>query len=426
MIKTVIKRDGREEVFQANKLNGWGEWSSKNLDKVVNWSEVVLHVVSTLPEKVTSKHIQEAAIKYCLDKRQWEYNLMAGRLYAVLTRKEIYGNSYPSVLEVHNRLLSAGLMKLLDYSDKEYEYVNSIIDHELDLRSAHYSLYQSRTKYALRDKVNGVEFETPQFTFMRMAMALAENEPKETRMHDVAKYYEHFSHKRINAPTPYYVNLGTDLNAYASCCLYTTEDTWRSLAAGDHIAYAMTAMSAGIGSHIKTRSIGDKVRNGLIQHQGKLPYYRALVGAINANLQNGRGGAATQHYTAFDPEAEVIQKLKNPMTPASKQVRGIDYSFGSNKFFARLAAKGQEVCLFSYADAPDLYEAQYSKDAGLFEKLYNDYLKSDKPRKVMNARQVVLGALQEAFDTGRHYLHFTDTLNKHTPFKEKIYSSNLC
>ncbi len=426
MIKTVIKRDGREEVFQANKLNGWGEWSSKNLDKVVNWSEVVLHVVSTLPEKVTSKQIQEAAIKYCLDKRQWEYNLMAGRLYAVLTRKEIYGSSYPSVLEVHNSLLSAGLMKLLDYSDKEYEYVNSIIDHELDLKSAHYSLYQSRTKYALRDKVNGVEFETPQFTFMRMAMALAENEPKETRMHDVAKYYEHFSHKRINAPTPYYVNLGTDLNAYASCCLYTTEDTWRSLAAGDHIAYAMTAMSAGIGSHIKTRSIGDKVHNGLIQHQGKLPYYRALVGAINANLQSGRGGAATQHYTAFDPEVEVIQKLKNPMTPASKQVRGIDYSFGSNKFFARLAAKDQDVCLFSYADAPDLYEAQYSKDEDLFEKLYNDYLKSDKPRKVMNARQVVLGALQEAFDTGRHYLHFTDTLNKHTPFKEKIYSSNLC
>lgn len=426
MIKTVVKRDGREEVFQASKLNGWGEWSSKNLDKVVNWSEVVLHVVSTLPEKVTSKQIQEAAIKYCLDKRQWEYNLMAGRLYAVLMRKEIYGSEYPTVLEVHNRLLTAGLMRVLDYSVEEYAKVNEIIKHELDLKSAHYSLYQSRTKYALRDKVKSVEFETPQFTFMRMAMALAEKEPKETRMHDVAKYYEHFSHKRINAPTPYYVNLGTDLNAYASCCLYTTDDSWRSLAAGDHIAYAMTAMSAGIGSHIKTRSIGDSVRNGLIQHQGKLPYYRALVGAINANLQNGRGGAATVHYSAFDPEVEVIQKLKNPMTPATKQVRGVDYSFGSNKFFARLAAKGEDVALFGYADAPDLHEAQYSKDDALFENLYNAYLKSDKPRKVLPARQVVLGALQEGFDTGRHYLHFTDTMNKHTPFKDVIYSSNLC
>ena len=426
MIEVVVKRDGSEEPFVASKLNGWGEWSSSNLGNLVDWSAVVLHVVSTLPKKVTSKQIQEAAIRYCIDKATWEYNLMAGRLYAALMLKEIHNGKYPTVKEVHKSLQEAGIMRVLDYSEEEYSAVEKMIDHSLNMKSAHYSLYQNRTKYALRDKVGGKEYETPQFTFMRMAMALAEKEPKETRMKDVAKYYEHFSHKRINAPTPYYVNLGTDLNAYASCCLYTTKDTWPSLAAGDHIAYAMTAMSAGIGSHIKTRSLGDSVRNGLIQHQGKLPYYRALVGAINANLQNGRGGAATQHYTAFDPEVEVIQKLKNPMTPASKQVRGIDYSFGSNKFFARLVAKGEDVCLFSYADAPELYEAQYSKDEGLFEKLYNEFVKSDKPRKVMNARQVVLGALQEAFDTGRHYLHFTDTMNKHTPFKEKIYSSNLC
>lgn len=426
MIKYVIKRNGSKEEFSANKINGWGEWASKNLDKVVNWSEVVLHVVSTLPETTTSKEIQESAIKYCLNKRTWEHNLMAGRLYASLMQKEIHGSKYPTVLEVHSKLLAAKLMVPLNYSKEEYDQVEKIIDHSLNLKSTHYSLQQNRKKYALRDKVRGIEYETPQFTYMRMAMALAEDEPKETRMKDVAKYYEHFSHKRINAPTPYYVNLGTDLNGYASCCLYTTADSWRSLAAGDHIAYAMTAMSAGIGSHMKTRSIGDAVRNGLIQHQGKIPYYRALVGAINANLQNGRGGAATVHYTAFDPEVEVIQKLKNPMTPATKQVRGVDYSFGSNKFFARMAAKNQDVYLFSYSDTPELYEAMYSKDDKEFEKLYEEFIKSDKPKTKVNARQIVLGALQEAFDTGRHYLHFPDAMNTHTPFKDKIYSSNLC
>lgn len=426
MIEKVIKRDGRVEDFVARKLNGWGEWSSKNLGSTVDWSGVVLHVVNVLPKTTTSKAIQEAAIRYCLDKRTWEYNLMAGRLYAALMLKEIHGGKYPTVKEVHKQLQEAGIMRVLDYSDEEYAQVEKIINHSLNLKSAHYSLFQTRTKYSLQDRVGGKEYETPQFVFMRMAMALSEKEPKETRMKDVAKFYEHFSKKRINAPTPYLVNLGTDLNAFASCNVYTTDDTWRSLAAGDHIAYVMTASSAGIGSHIKTRSVGDKIRGGIIKHQGKLPYYRALVGAINANLQSGRGGAATQHYTAFDPEVEVIQKLKNPMTPASKQVRGLDYSFGSNKFFARLVAKDEDVCLFSYADAPELYEAQYDKDESKFEKLYYEFVNSDKPRTVLKARAVALGALQEAFDTGRHYLHFTDTLNKHTPFKEKIYSSNLC
>lgn len=426
MIKTVVKRNGEKEAFSAEKLNAWGEWAAKKISKDLDWSEVVLHVVATLPQEVSSKDIQQAAIDFCLSKRDWEHNLMAGRLYSPTLVKEIHGGSYPSVRQLHNQMQQDGLMVKLDYSDEEYSQVEKFIDHSLNLKAAHYSLHQNRFKYALRNKVTGKEYETQQFVYMRMAMALAEDEPKETRMQDVEKFYEHFSKKRINAPTPYLVNLGTNLDGYASCCVYTTGDSWPSLLAGDVIAYSMTCMSAGIGSHIKTRSLGDPVRSGLIQHQGKIPYYRALVGAINANLQNGRGGAATQHYTAFDPEVQVIQKLKNPMTPTSKQVRGIDYSFGSNKFFARKAATNEDVALFSYQEQPDLYEAMYSKDSSLFEKLYNEYLNTPTKKTFVNAREIVQGALTEAFETGRHYLHQTDQLNKHTPFKDVIYSGNLC
>lgn len=426
MIKTVLKRNGEKEAFSAEKLNAWGEWAAKKISKDLDWSEVVLHVVATLPQEVSSKDIQQAAIDFCLSKRDWEHNLMAGRLYSPTLVKEIHGGSYPSVRQLHHQMQQDGLMVKLDYSDEEYSQVEKFIDHSLNLKAAHYSLHQNRFKYALRNKVTGKEYETQQFVYMRMAMALAEDEPKETRMQDVEKFYEHFSKKRINAPTPYLVNLGTNLDGYASCCVYTTGDSWPSLLAGDVIAYSMTCMSAGIGSHIKTRSLGDPVRSGLIQHQGKIPYYRALVGAINANLQNGRGGAATQHYTAFDPEVQVIQKLKNPMTPTSKQVRGIDYSFGSNKFFARKAATNEDIALFSYQEQPDLYEAMYSKDSSLFEKLYNEYLNSPTKKTFVNAREIVQGALTEAFETGRHYLHQTDQLNKHTPFKDVIYSSNLC
>lgn len=426
MIKTIIKRNGEKEKFDPVKANGWGQWASEKLGREVNWSEVVLYAVSILPEECTSEDFQNALIQYCLDKATWEYSLMAGRLYAALMLKQIHGGEYPTVKELHARMFTDGMMVHLNYSEEEYNQVESMINHDLNLKAAHYSLKQIRYKYSLRNKVDGVEYETPQFVYMRMAMALAENEPKETRMVDVAKWYDHFSNKRINAPTPYYVNLGTKLDGYASCCLYTTNDTWPSLAAGDHIAYAMTCMSAGIGSHIKTRSLNDKVRGGVIQHQGKIPYYRALVGAINANLQNGRGGAATVHYTAYDPEVSIIAKLKNPMTPTSKQVRGVDYSFGSNKFFARKAAKNEDVALFSYLDAPELFEAQYGKDQKEFEHIYHEFLKSDKPRTMVSARKVVQSALDEAFETGRHYLHFTDTINHHTPFTEPIYSSNLC
>lgn len=428
MIKYITKRDGRVEEFNADKVNKWGEWASKTLGNEVSWPEVVLHAFSTLPETVSSEELQNSLIRYCLNKRLWGYNRMAGRLFAVLTYKQLYGkeSSIPTIKELHARLLEEGLMIRLNYSDEEYEYLETIINHKLDYKSSHYELQQLRYKYALRNKKTGKEFETPQFIYMRMAMALAENEPQETKLVDVEKWYEHFSHKRLNCPTPNFTNLGTGLKGYASCCLYTVDDTISSLAAGDHIAYIMTACSAGIGSHLKTRSIKDPVRNGLIEHQGKLPYYRSLVGAISANLQNGRGGAGTAFYTAFDPEVEVIQKLKNPMTPASKQIRGCDYSFGLNKFFAKKAALNEDIALFSYLDAPELYESQYDKDETKFETLYNEFIASNKPRTMISARKLLINAINEGFETGRHYLHMMDTMNKHTPFKEKIYSSNLC
>ena len=260
-----------------------------------------------------------------------------------------------------------------------------------------------------------------------MAMALAEGQPKDRRMEDVAKWYEHFSQKRINAPTPNYVNLGTPLKGYASCCLWTAKDTAPSIQAGVDIAYTMTCMSAGIGGHLNVRSLRDPVRGGAIAHGGKLPYYRYVVSAVQSSLQNGRGGACTMHFTAFDPEVEVITRLKNPKSTEDKKIRGMDYSFGSNKFFARKAAKGEDVFLFNAYTAPALMEAMYSANQEEFEQLYKEYEEDENFEKhYVSARDVLITALNEGYETGREYLHFIDEMNRHTPFKDPIYSSNLC
>jgi ribonucleoside-diphosphate reductase alpha chain len=424
MITHVIKKNGTTEEFSAHKINKWGTWAATTLGSHVDWASVVLEAVSQCPAVCTSLQLQETLIKVCLSKKTWEYNRMAGRLYASLLERIVFPEGRHTVRQVHRDLQEANIMVSLSYSDEEYAEVEKIIEHKRDLKYPHYQINQIRFKYALRNKKTGKEFETPQFVYMRMAMALAEGFPKEERLTHVAKWYDHFSANRINPPTPNFVNLGTRLNGYASCCLYTTDDSATSLAAGDHIAYMMTCMSAGIGSHIKTRSLGDSVRGGVIQHQGKLPYYRAMVGAIGANLQNGRGGAATVYYTAYDPEVEVIQKLRHPMTPQNKRIAGCHYNFGSNKLFARKVAKKEMYAPFSYAANPELYEAQYSGDQSKFEKLYTEW--ESRATTKLDARDVLLEAITQSYETGVQYLHFTDEMNRHTPFKDKIYSSNLC
>ena len=427
MIKVIIKRDGTREPFQAEKVNGWGIWAAKTLGKRVDWGSIAMKAVSTSPEECTSNELQYSLITHCLDMTSWPYNRMAGRLYAAMYHKELYGAEMPTIKQVHANLIEAGYMKPLSYTDEDYAELEGVINHRRDFNYAHFQLYHMRFKYALRNRLTGAEMETPQFTFMRMAMALGDDQPQHRRLADVKAWYKYFSKNIINAPTPNYVNLGTHLNGYASCCLYTVADNAESLGIGDHIGYKMTVQAAGIGNNLRIRSVGDPIRGGLILHQGKLPYYRAMVGAISANKQNGRAGACNTFYSAFDPDINELLVLKNPMTPADKQIRGMDYTQMSNKFLGRKAARDEQIFSFNCFTAPDLEDAFYSGDEERFADLYAKY-EADETfvKKYVPARQVVLSVLNEAFETGRAYLAFIDEINRHTPFKDKIVSSNLC
>lgn len=426
MIKTIIKRDGSKEVYQASKLNKWGEWAAKNAK--VDWSSIVIKAINGLPEEVSSEDLQNALIRECLNKKSWSYYLMAGRLYGVLLQKRLYVNGQmPTVKMVHEKLIKDGLMRRLDYSNEEYAEIEKFIRHDLDYETPHFSLEHIRRKYSLQNRVTGKEYETQQFVYMRMAMALAEQEYKEYRLEHVKNYYYLFSNKILSAPTPNYVNLGTNLQTYASCCLYDVKDTIDSLVTGDVIAYKMTAASAGIGNVIRTRSIGDPVRDGLIEHKGKLGYYASLGKAVKANLQNGRGGAATTYYSAFDPEGVTINQLRNPRSVEDKKNRDIHYALQTNHFFSQKVANNEEVFLFNAYTAPDLHEAFYSGNSKVFEELYKQYEENpDFKKTYINARDFLIHYYREVLETGTMYKMDMDNTNSHTPFKDPIKSSNLC
>lgn len=427
MLKFIVKRDGHTEPFTPSKLNQWGEWAAQSLGDTVDWPSAVLETVSAMSETATSRELQQQLIRTCLNFDTWSYNRMAGRLYATLIRKDLYRNRRPTVLDLHRKLQQLGFMETLDYSESEYAIIQEWIDHERDFEYAHYQLHTHLTKYAIADRVNGVYYESPQFIYMRMAMALSVDQPRERRMRDVQRFYEHLSKNRINAPTPNHVNLGTPLRGYASCCLYTVGDNARSIAVGNHIANTMTYMSAGIGAHMATRSINDPVRGGVIRHQGKLPYYRALVAEVKSNLQNGRGGACTTYFPIFDPEVDTLLRLKNPMSTEDKKIRGMDYSWGGNRFFARKVARNEEIFLFNCFTAPDLHAALYSGDEARFEEIYARYEQDEHfPKTWVSARELLITASNEWNETGRVYEHNISEMNRHTPFKDTIYSSNLC
>lgn len=425
-VATIRKRNGSIEPFNADKLNKWAEWAA---DIDVDWSSVVLEACRKCYDGCTTEDLHNAMIAACVDMETTQHLKMAGRLYIGALIKDTFGSldNIPTLPQMYSNMVSNGLWAKMDYSKEELNYLQTVIDHSKDFETNLTEIKQIVDKYAIVDRVDKKVKETPQFVYMRMAMGNMEKMPKGRRMEDVVKLYSYLSDKKINAPTPFSINLGTPKKQYASCCVTTTLDTAESLAAADHIAYLMTCASAGIGSHIKTRSKGSKVRQGAVVHQGKLPYYKVSQSVVGANLQSSRGGAMTMHFNCLDPEIMDLLALKNVQTVEQKRIKDIDYSFGYNEEFARRVAKNEKWMLVSYESCPELYEAMYGGNQDTFIKLYQDIEQNTSIHKVfVDAREIAVKALKEGVGTGRMYLHRTDEMNRHTPFKDKIYSSNLC
>lgn len=430
MLRKIIKRDGHIEDFMPDKLNRWAKWSIQEIEKgLVNWSEIVIEVMKSMPEITTSEELQNKLIDVCLQKETWSYSLVAGKLYATLMQKQIHGVSIPDLKSKHSQMINDGLMIDMGYSDEEYEKLNNYIDHNRDLTYPHFALVLMREKYALKNVITGQEYESPQFSAMRVAMEVgAYARPYiDDVVGFVCKFYDYVSKRKINIPTPYWSNSGTKLRGFASCCIFESGDSADSLDAGKIIAGKMTQSSAGIGGHIVTRSIKDPVRNGTIGHLGKLPCYNAIAHVMKEFTQQGRGGAATIYYSVYDPEVIDLQSLKNPMTPLAKQNRLMDYAMIYNRYFVNAVKNDEVIGLYSFYDAPELYWAQFSKDPDAYEEeLKRVEEKGIKPKSTIRAQDLLANALSEAFETGRHYEFNATNVNKHTPFLEQIKSSNLC
>lgn len=425
MVTEVIKRDGRREPFNAEKLVNWAEWASVY---GCDWSGVLKDTFNRLPEVCKSEELHNALIKACVDREDEAHVLMAGRLYMGSVYKQCFGSidAIPTLLEFYKEMVSLGYWADMGYSDEELTEFNEYLNHDRDLELSYPQAKQIVGKYSVKNRTTKQLFETPQFSYMRMALGSCIGETEEKRATDVPNFFKQFSGP-INCPTPDWSNLGTNNKGTASCCLYTSGDSIDSLAAGDHIGFKMTAASAGLGNMLLTRSAGDPIRGGIVKHNGKLPYLRLEQEIARANMQGARAGALTTSICCLDPEIMDLIAARNPKTVEGKKVDGIDYSFSVNDFFVEKAANDEEWMLISYYYARDLWEAFFDKDIKVFSELYEFYLKADNvPKKIVKARDVLLLHVQNEQELGRQYETSITEINRHTPLKEVIHHSNLC
>ena len=427
MIKTVIKRDGSRQPFAPEKLVHWAKWADEKLG--LDWKEIAEAAYRKCIDGCRTSDLQQAMIEACVvDNASTAHQLFAGRLFIGNVYHELYGDkwSIPSVKEQHDNLADKGVVERLHFTEEQWEEINSIIEHKRDLGMKYSQHVQISKKYVLRDVNTGKLFETPQFAFIRMAMWYASKLDKEDQVKTVKEIYELLSSEVLCSPTPDYLYIGTPHGSSPSCVVVRCEDSLNSLSAMLQTVWACSANGSGIGVSLELRSPLDPVAGNTIQHAGKHAYYKAVDALAKANKQAGRAGAVTIHYTCLDPEVVDIARWKNPTTPPDVRLADLDFSFGSNAAFADAVREDSDWMLVSCYYAPKLWELLYQPDKELFKAEY-ERVKADEsiPKKWVKARYILHCVLRESVET-RQYEHFTDEMNRHTPFKDTIYSSNLC
>ena len=249
----VIKRDGIPEPLDLEKMHKVVMFACEGIAGV-SASEVELKSHIQFFDGITSVEIQETLIKAAADLISEEtpnYQWVAGNLVNYHLRKMVYNSFEPwhirDIIKLNTEKGFYDPSLLEDYSEEDWEEINSFIKHERDFNIAYVGMEQFRGKYLVQNRVTGHHFETPQITYALISASLFGNYPKETRMKYVREYYDSISNFDISLPTPVMAGVRTPQRQFSSCVLIETDDSLDSINATSSAVVKYVSQKAGIG-----------------------------------------------------------------------------------------------------------------------------------------------------------------------------------
>jgi len=429
----VVKRDGRKEPLDINKIHLMAEEACEGLAGV-SVSQIEMNADLQFRDGISSAEIQEILIRSAsdlisLDKPNYQY--AAARLLLYGLRKDVFGQfDYIPLYELVNNNVKRGVYdaELLSlYTEADWRQLDVYINHERDLDFTYAGMRQVVDKYLVQDRSNGHIYETPQYMYMMIAATLFATYPADKRLSYIRRYYDAISTFKINIPTPVMSGVRTPIRQFASCVLVDVDDTLPSIFNSNSAVGYYIAQRAGIGLNVgRIRAINSKIRGGEVAHTGVIPFLKVFESVVRSCTQNGvRGGSATVHFPIWHKEIGDVIVLKNNKGTEDNRVRRLDYSIQLSKlFYERLLSDGN-ITLFSPHDVPGLYEAFGNND--VFDPLYVKYENDASiSKKTVKAMALFGELLKERAETGRIYIMNIDHCNSHSSFQDMVRMSNLC
>jgi len=434
---TVIKSDGRKEVFDIKKIISCVIRAADGLQEVAP-ELVIKEIVKNLFDGISTTALSDLLIlsSSIFIERDPAYNVMAVRFLLQKLYKEVIGLSLTNeaLKDAYRHAFINGIMRGIDtgvldsrLTSFDLQRLSKALVVERDSLFTFLGLQTLPDRYLL--KLHGMRVELPQAFWMRIAMGLAICEDDITTR--AIEFYHMLSTMRFVSSTPTLLHAGLARAQLSSCYLTTINDDLGHIfkCLGD-IAF-LSKWSGGVASDWSNlRATGANIKSINVESQGVIPFLKVANDVTAAINRSGKRRSATVAYMeTWHLDFEDFIDLRKNTGDERRRAHDMNFASWIPDLFIKRVIEDKEWTLFSPDDVPDLHSTYGKK----FEERYMHYEQLAREEKISRYKVVSALALwrkmiTRLFETGYPWMTFKDPSNIRSPQDHVgvVHSSNLC
>lgn len=439
---TITKRDGTKEPFNADRINRSIERACAGLpDPISMVTQIATETRLTLYDGITTEEMDQATINAAVQniKEDIEYDKVATRLLLKTVYRKVVGeyNDNPETLKKKHRdefpnWVKRGVEeKMLDPRMVEkfnLKELSSALDISRDELFVYAGLSTLLNRYAIKNK-NNEPGETPQYSFMRIAMGLTYNEKNPTLW--AKRFYEKMSKHEFITGGSTNLGAGTTRPSLSNCFLLQIEDDIDHIAKSVSDVIKLSKMSGGIGASVtKLRATGSPLSSNNTPSSGPTPFAKIIDTAIRAIQRGGKKkGALCFYMENWHIDFPEFLDWKHNAGDDYLRMRTADTAAYLSDEFMRRVENHEMWYMFDPKETMDLVELY----GDAFSKRYAEYIKMAEEGKMRVWKKVpaeeqyrqMLTSLQT---TSHPWLVWKDSINLRALNTNTgtIHMSNLC
>lgn len=426
----VVKRDGRTEPVQFDKITARIKKLCYELHDSVDPTKVAMRVIEGVYDGVTTTELDNLAAEVAATNAVThpDYASLASRIAVSNLHKgtkksfaETMEDLYTYVDPITGENASLVANDVIEIIRDNAEFLDSQIIYDRDFNYDYFGFKTLERSYLL--KINGEIVERPQHMLMRVAVGIHKDD-----LDAVVETYNGLSEGWFTHATPTLFNSGTPKPQMSSCFLLTTqEDSISGIYDTLKQCAKISQNAGGIGLAIHDiRATGSYIKGTNGTSNGIVPMLRVFNDTARYVDQGGgkRKGSFAVYIEPWHADIYDFLDLKKNHGKEEQRARDLFYALWIPDLFMKRVEDNGEWTLMCPNECPGLAD----NHGAAFEKLYTKYEAEGKGRKTIKAQELWFKILESQIETGTPYMLYKDAANGKSNQQNlgTIRSSNLC